>query len=324
MRIVFVGRNPAAFLPGFAEMAGRRHEIVAVPDNGLSAAEREAFCTADVLVGIKLDAAMPRPEKLRLFHAPAAGTDGVDRALLPPGVPLCCCFGHEQPIAEYVMAALLARHVPLAAADRELRQGNWAYWPGRDGTVRTELGDGTIGLLGFGHIGKAVAARAKAFGMKVHVCNRSPVAACELVDRTWTLDRLPEFMGSADAIVVSLPLAEATRGIVDATALGAMRNTAVIVNVGRGPVIDEDALYDALAAKRIAGAIIDTWYVYPGPDAPRPQPSRWPLHALDNIVMTPHMSGWTHGTIRRRQQTMADNIGRLERGEPLINVVHRG
>ncbi len=321
MKIVFHGANASAFEPGFAGLLERPHDISAVSDAVESAAEQKIFRDTDVLIGIKLDATMPKPERLRLYHAPAAGTDGIDRQRLPASATLCNCFGHENAIAEYVIAALLTRYIPLAAADRDLRQGQWTFWPGRPNTLRQEMGDSTVGLLGFGHIGKAIAARAKAFGMRVTVANRSPVAASPLVDKSFSLEALPAFMASADAIVVSLPMLPELCGIVGVGALAAMRPDAVIINVGRGPVIDEAALYDALKERRIGGAVIDTWYVYPADADPTPHPSRQPFHALDNVIMTPHMSGWTSGTIRRRQQTMADNINRLQRGERLVNVV---
>jgi phosphoglycerate dehydrogenase-like enzyme len=274
-----------------------------------------------VLIGVKLDASHPRPERIRLYHAPAAGIDAIDRSMLPPGTPLCCSPGHEHAIAEYVIAALLQKHIPLQAADRDLRVGKWTLWSQAPGTMRTELGASTLGLLGFGHIGKAIAARAKPFGMRVLVANRSVVPPGPLVDASYTLDRLAEFMASADDVVVSLPLTKETRGLVGSEALSSIRRHAVIVNVGRGPVIDERALYDALATKRIAGAVIDTWYRYPSRVGDIVLPASLPFHELDNIVMTPHLSAWTHGTVRRRQQVMADNIGRLIRGAPLTNVV---
>jgi phosphoglycerate dehydrogenase-like enzyme len=258
-----------------------------------------------------------------LYHAPAAGTDAIDINCLPAGAALCNCFGHEDAIAEYVMAALLMRHVPIADADTRLRKGDWTYWAGRPGALRTELGGRTIGLLGFGHIGRAIAARAKAFGLRVVVANRSPVPTSTLVDQSYGLDRFDAFMGAADIIVTSLPLLEDTRGIVGERALAAMRPHAIIMNVGRGPVIDETALFDALSQKRIGGAIIDTWYTYPTPEKPETLPSSLPFHMLTNVVLTPHMSGWTDGTVRRRQATMADNISRLVRSEPLENVVAR-
>ena len=321
MKIVFHGANASAFELGFAGLLGSAHEIACLPDALTAAADIAAFRNADVAVGIVLNSKHPRPDKLRLYHVPGAGYDGIDRSCLPVGASLCNCFGHDPAIAEYVMTALLLRHVPLPAADRDLRQGKWTLWAGAPGALRTELGSRTIGLLGFGHIGKAIAARAKAFGMRVTVANRSAVAAGPLVDQSFGLDRLHDFMGSADYIVASLPFLPETKGLVDAAALAAMRPDGVILNVGRGPVIDESALFAALKERRIGGAVIDTWYVYPSATNPTPHPSNRPFHELDNCLLTPHMSGWTEGTVRRRQQTMADNVLRLHRGEPLVNVV---
>ena len=169
MKIVFHGENAASFRPGFEALLNGPHEIVSLSDGLDSEAERDHFRTADVIVGIRLNASMPRPERLRLYQAPAAGVDQIERDMLPPGATLCNAFGHEDAIAEYVMTALLLRHVPLLDADARLRQGDWRYWAGRPTGLRTELGGSTIGLLGFGHIGKAVGIRAKAFGMRVTV-----------------------------------------------------------------------------------------------------------------------------------------------------------
>jgi phosphoglycerate dehydrogenase-like enzyme len=320
LKIVFHGQNATNFRQGFSALIGPEHLIVDLSDALTLPGERAHFETADVIVGIKLDAAMPRPHALRLYHAPGAGTDAIDASLLPAQSALCNCFGHEGAIAEYVMTALLLRHVPLQQADADLRQQRWTYWAGRPTALRTELGAQTLGLLGFGHISQALAARAKAFGMRVHVANRSRVDS-PLVDQYFSLNELNAFMGSADAVVVSLPLSAPTQGLVNATALAAMKPDAVLVNVGRGPVIDEQALYEALAGRRIGGAVIDTWYQYPSADKPECAPSRFDFAALDNVLMTPHMSGWTSGTVRRRQQTIADNVARLVAGQPLLNVL---
>ncbi len=321
MRIVFHGENAAAFSHGFSDLVGAGAEIAVVPDVLAAASDRRTFEEAQVIVGIRFDQSLPSPRGLRLFHVPGAGYDAVDLSAVPPSAVICNCFGHEQPIAEYVMAALLMRHVPLADADRRLRDRDWAYWAGAAERAHDELAGKTIGLLGFGHIGKAIAARAKAFEMRVHVANRSPVATSPLVDESYALGELPKFWGSADFLVISVPLTPETRGIVGADAFAAMRPSAFVINVGRGPTVDARALYDALRGNRIAGAAIDAWYDYPSPDQARVFPSTLPFHQLPNIVMTPHMSGWTAGTIRRRQRTIADNIGRRERGEPCINVV---
>lgn len=324
MRIIFHGENAATFSHGFAELLGQPADIQLLPDILESEAEKAAYAQAQAIVGVKFDASLPAPAELKLFHVPGAGYDAVNLDLLPAAAAVCNCFGHEQAIAEYVMSALLARAIPLADADRRLRQGDWAYWAGAPERVHDEIAGQTIGLLGFGHIGKAIAARAKAFEMQVHVANRSPVAPSQLVDRAFTLDQLAAFCGSVDVVVVSVPLTEETKGIVGAAAFAAMRPDAVVVNVGRGPTVDEQALYDALKTGRIGGAIIDTWYRYPQADDASPLPSKLPFHELSNVLMTPHMSGWTNGTIRRRQAVIAGNIRRRFSGEPLENVVRRG
>ena len=321
LKIVFHGQNAANFRQGFEQLIDPEHQVLDLSDALDQTGERAHYETADVVIGIKLSANMPTPLKARLFHAPAAGTDAIDTALLPPTCTLANCFGHENAIAEYVMAALLMRHVPLALADQDLRQQRWTYWAGRPNALRTELGSQTLGLLGFGHIAQTVALRAKAMGMRVHVANRSPVRHAA-VDQSWGLADLQTFMGSCDAVVVSLPLTPNTQGLVNAAALGAMRADAVVLNVGRGAVIDEKALYEALQKRQIGGAVIDTWYQYPSPTQTECAPSQYDFAALDNVLMTPHMSGWTAGTVRRRQETLADNIGRLSRGEALIHVLH--
>jgi len=321
MRIIFHGENAASFSQGFDRLVGASAEITVLPDALSNAADRRTYANADVIIGVRFSKDCPQPEALQLFHVPGAGYDAVELEAMPSSAVVCNCFGHEQAIAEYVMAALLIRHVPLADADRRLRQGDWAYWAGALERIHDELAEKTIGLLGFGHIGKAIAARAKAFEMKVHVANRSAVGTSSLVDRSFTLDSLGNFWRAADFFVVSVPLTAETTGIVNDEAFKAMRSSAIVMNVGRGPTIDERALYDALKGGRIAGAIIDTWYNYPSPGQPNVLPSALPFHTLPNVVMTPHMSGWTSGTIHRRQQTMADNIGRRAEGRPCLNVV---
>lgn len=321
MRIVFHGENAASFSEGFAGLVGQGAQVDLLPDVLASEADRQCYAQADAIIGVKFDASLPVPKNLKLFHVPGAGYDAVDLALLPASASVCNCFGHEQAIAEYVMSAILARHIPLVDADARLRQGDWKYWAGAPDRVHDEMAGKTIGLLGFGHIGKAIAARAKAFEMRVHVANRSAVPVSGVVDRAFRLDDLAEFWGSADYIVVSVPLTPETTGIVGAQAFAAMRRDAVVLNVGRGPTIDEAALYDALKQNRIGGAIIDTWYAYPGPGKANPYPSALPFQDLPNIVMTPHMSGWTHGTIRRRQRTIANNIINRSTGAACVNVV---
>ena len=321
MRIVFHGENAASFSDDFQRLVGESAQISVLPDVLTEPADAQAYAAADVIIGARFSRDLPQPQQLQLFHVPGAGYDAVDLEAIPDSAVVCNCFGHEHAIAEYVMAALLERHVPLAEADRHLRRGIWTYTSGSPVRVHGELAEKTIGLLGFGHIGKAIAARAKAFEMKVHVANRSPVPASSRVDRSFGLHELAEFWSSADFFVVSVPSNADTVGMVNAESFAAMRASAVILNVGRGPTIDERSLYDALKSRRIAAAVIDTWYSYPSPGSPTALPSKFPFHELPNVVMTPHMSGWTTGTIRRRRQTIADNIRRRAASRPCVNVV---
>jgi len=321
MRIVFHGENAGTYAEGIADLLPDPHDIIVLSDGLGQPGEREAFANAEVIVGTGLNPNHTRPERLRFYQVAAAGYDGVDLSLLPGSVPVCNCFGHEVGIAEYVMGGLLAIRTRLVEADRRLRERDWTFQAGRPAGLHRELTGTALGIVGYGHIGKAIARRAKAFDLAVHVANRGQIGEDEFVDRYWPLDRLGEFMESVDAVVVSLPLTPTTTSLIDGALFGRMKQDAIIVNVGRGPVIDEAALYDALKTRRIAGALIDTWYVYPGRDDLAPLPSRFPFHELDNVVMTPHMSAWTWGTIRRRQETMVTNITRLGAGLPLVNVV---
>ena len=322
MNIVFHGMNAASFAPGFADLLDVQHGLTVLPDR-LAAVDASTYTAAHAIIGVALDATCPIGPDLRLYQVPGAGYDLIDRTRLPAGASLCNVFEHEHAIAEYVMAALLTRSVDLHRADADLRQGRWTFWAGVAAAAHGELRGRTIGLLGYGHIGREVAARARAFGMAIHVCNRSPVDMA-MVDRAWRLADLHDFMGAADFIVTSLPSLPATAGLIGAAALAAMRPDAVLINVGRGKVIDETALFAALQQRRIGGAVIDTWYRYPAGPGAQAQPGNLPFHELDNIVMTPHMAGWTHGTITRRQHSMADNINRLARGTPLRNLVPQG
>jgi phosphoglycerate dehydrogenase-like enzyme len=319
-KIVFHGDNAANFRPGMEALLTETHQLISVSQNLSEPGEIEHFQTADVLVGVSLNTNMPTPHKALLLQAPAAGTDGILRDCLPAHCQLANCFGHENAIAEFVMAALLVRHVPLQDANASLRKGEWKYFAGRPGALRTELGSQTMGLLGFGHIAKTLAKRAKAFGMKVLVANRSPVQSSD-IDQYFSLYTLKEFMAACDVVVVTLPLTEQTRSLVNAECIAAMKRQAVLVNVGRGLVIEERALIDALQNKQISGAIIDTWYQYPSSETATCQPSQFDFASLDNVLMTPHMSGWTEGTVQRRKQTIADNINRLYKGQSLLNVL---
>lgn len=317
MKIVFYGANAVSFQVGLSDLLTIPNEITSVPDT-VDRKAQDLLNAADVIVGVHFKSPVTA-QNAQLFQLPAAGYDQVAFDALPFTCKVCNAFGHENAIAEYVMSALLSRHVPLAAADAQLRAGSWNFWAGAGPTaLRTELGAQSIGIIGHGHIGQAVAERSISFGMAVHVANRSPVAN-KRYNAVYSLDQLNSMLSAVDIVINTLPLTSSTVSLIDSAAFAAMQGHCVFLNVGRGGVVDEEALYEALASQKIAGAIIDTWYNYPSDACTPHRPATRRFEELSNIVMTPHMSGWTDGTIARRQATIADNIMRLAEGRPLIN-----
>ncbi len=134
---------------------------------------------------------------------------------------------------------------------------------------------------------------------------------------------LDQFLARADFVVVAAALTPETNGLLDRARLAGMKRSAVVVNVSRGAIVDEDALYEALRDGVIGGAVIDAWYRYPSREDLTVRPSRHPYHELPNVYMTPHSSAWTVGMIERRWATIAANLDRFVRGQGLVNVVHQ-
>lgn len=320
--IVIHGENASIYADDFKAALNANVDIRILPDLLENDADISAYRDADIVIGNRFGATTPLPERARLYQVCAAGYDKIDLERLPAQLTVCNCFGHGDAIAEYVMAAILSQQVPIARSHDALKEGDWSYRAGTKATLRREIGDMTIGLLGYGHIGRAIARRAKPFGMTVHAANRSTVAERGDVDRYFPTSDLAAFYSSCDFVVVSLPLSDQTEGLVGADAFSAMRADATIINVGRGPVIDEHALFHALKDGAIGSAVIDTWYRYPAPGETTGRPASLPFETLPNIVMTPHNSAWSTGLVRRRAREMAANVDALLTGAPLNDVVH--
>jgi phosphoglycerate dehydrogenase-like enzyme len=297
-------------------------EFVAVdPDD--AAAQLSSLADADVLISTKFDAAMARAAgRLRLLLCPSAGTEGIDREQLPAGVGLLNGEGHEIPIAEYVMGALVVLRQKMFAADRALRDGRWDYgFLGAGGFVG-ELHGSKLGMLGYGRIGKEIVQRAAAFGIETVALTMRPERitakppGLALVGDLKDQAAVDAVVSRSDALVVCCELSARTRGLIDARRLGLMKKHAVLVNIARGPIIEEEALYEALKEHKIDGAALDVWYEYPHERGQRVQPSRFPFGELDNVIMTPHCSGWTEGHRRRKLGRMADAIHSFKKTNP--------
>jgi phosphoglycerate dehydrogenase-like enzyme len=318
---VLVGASCAPFRDGMAAAVGTPWEIVAAPDD--PAVSADLIGRADAIVTVHYGKAWPESPKLRLIQVPGAGYDGIDLAAIRSSVALCNIFEHEPGVSEYALLAMLEWCHRLGPADREMRSGIWTRSSRFGGAPDDELAGKTLVIVGLGRIGRAVARRARAFDMRVLAVNRSADKMDPNVERVVGLERLHETLSEADFVVLACALTPETRGLLDAAALASMQSHAVVVNPARGAVIDEAALYDALFHHRIGGAAIDTWWDYPASAAPRDPSTRLPFHRLDNVLLSPHVAGWTTGTVKRRTLGMARNLDRLARGEPLENPVAR-
>jgi glyoxylate reductase len=253
----------------------------------------------DCIDGGLLDAC-PR---LRVVSSVSVGVDHVDLAAATErGIPI----GHTPGVltettADLTFALLLAAARRVAEGDRWVRAGEWVperVWE-PDMLLGRDVHGATLGLIGLGAIGQAVARRAAGFGMRVVAWSRT---RRELPGIEWL--ELPDLLAAADFVSVHVALNDDTRGLLDAAALARMKRTAVLVNTARGGIVDEDALAEALRDGRLAGAALDVF-------ASEPLPATSALLTLPNLVLTPHIGSASQAT-RARMATLA--VRNLEAG----------
>jgi phosphoglycerate dehydrogenase-like enzyme len=286
---------------------------------------RELLGRAEVLFGIPGDSAEGLAEavtglpRLRWVHATSAGAGELVRAagLAPEDlerVVVTTSSGvHAVPLAEYAVLGLLAiaKELPRLVSEQRARA-----WPEVRQPLR-ELAGQTLLLVGLGEIGREVARLGKALGMRTVGFRRTQGPPPAWVDEVHGPDRLAEQAGRADAMVVSLPLTEQTAGLVDRATIDRLPPSCIFVNVGRGGVVDEPALVDALRDRRIAGAVLDVF-------ATEPLPADSPLWTLPNVLVTPHAAALSARENERIVELFCDNLRRYLDGRPLRNVVAPG
>ncbi len=228
---------------------------------------------------------------------------------------------HGPVVAEHVMALIfaLAKKIPQAALLQQKHVwGQEAIWS--EGAHPREIAGATVGLIGLGSIGRRVAQMAAAMGMRViavreHVEKGTP----ENVDVVFAPSDLNELLGQADYVVVAAPLIPSTEGMINAARLRLMKPSACLINVGRGPQVDEDALADALRTRQIAGAALDVF-------EKEPLPAGSQLWNVENLLITPHTAGLTEKLWHRHYELFSENLRRYLAGQPLQFVVdkHKG
>ncbi|NQW01047.1 MAG: NAD(P)-binding domain-containing protein [Rhodospirillales bacterium] len=280
---------------------------------------------ADCIVGGGIPTAQwPAIPRLKLFQIPWTGYDFCSPATMPAEVPVCNCFEHESAIAEYVLGGMLEMSLGLRRLDRDFRKGGWNGKAPGENTPHGELRDQTVGIIGYGHIGFEVAKRAKAFDMRVIGTRRSQQETPELLDWLGTPDKMHQLLSESDYVVVACDLNAETEGMIGAAQLALMKPDAIIINVARGRVIAEQALFDALHSKQIGGAVLDVWYHYNTPGKPEVRPSELAFETLDNTLLSAHESASSYHMWERRWRFVAKNFERAAAGQKPENFVFFG
>ncbi|MGH9630645.1 MAG: 2-hydroxyacid dehydrogenase [Bryobacteraceae bacterium] len=320
-KLVIWDRTWAGYADKFAARLGPEWRIAAGSDDPDWLLREIEDATA--LLTLRMPAeALPRAANLRVILYPGAGLLQSDPQSVPAGCPVVNVYEHEAPVAEFTIMAMLLHATRLRTYVETFAAGKWDGSGRLGGEPHLELAGKTLGVLGYGRIGRALATRARAFEMRVAAISRSGCSDV-LLDFGGGPSELEALLKQSDFFVIAAPLTTETQGLIGARQLELLPPNAYLVNVSRAEIVDEQALYDALASCRLGGAALDVWYHYPDPGQPG-HGSRLPFHTLSNVLCTPHYSAWTLQMILRRIDKIADNLHRLARGEALERVVLRG
>ncbi len=242
-------------------------------------------------------------DRLKTIAKHGVGLDSIDLAAARArGIVVSATFGavHDS-VADLTLALLLAVARGIVLSHLSTTAGQWK------GFMGMELRDKTLGVVGLGRIGKEVSVRALAFGMKVIAHDPFPDAVFAAAHRIRFVP-LDELLASADVVSLHAGLEHADRPLLGAAEIGSMKRGAILVNTGRGHLVDEEALARALSAGALAGAGLDVFQ--------REPPVGSPLLGLDNVVLAPHMAGDTRDSRRRMGEITVENVLRVKRGEP--------
>lgn len=284
--------------------------------------ERAAvLANAEALIGWNLrrelaDGALERAPELRFIQLLSAGADSVDFRIIPETVLLAGNVGaYAKPMAEHIMAMTLALIKRLPQQHAEMARGEF-----NQSELSLTLDGAVCSILGFGGIGSAAARLMRPFGARIHAVNTSGKTS-EDVDFAGTLADLDEVLTAADVLLISLPLTKTTRNLIGARELSLMKDTAIIVNVARGAIIDEHALYEHLVAKPEFCVALDAWWHEPRRG--KPFTTEYPFFDLPNVLGSPHNSGNVDGVLPDAAAQAAENVRRYLRGEQVTGVMRR-
>ena len=252
------------------------------------------------------------PGRLSWIHACSIGVDAlITPEIIRAPVTVTNTRGvYERPVAEYVLAALLLLAKDLRQTLALQRQGQWRP------RLTEALNERRVLVLGPGAVGREITQLLRAAGMHVRVVGRRARDAEPGLGRVEGIDDLDRLLCTADDLVVALPLTSATRGLLTAQRLAQLPRGARVINVGRGPLIDEPALLQALRSGQVGAAVLDVFEREPLPDG-------HPFWTMDNVLVSPHMSGDVAGSEAKVIDRFLDNLARWSRGEPLRHIVDK-
>jgi phosphoglycerate dehydrogenase-like enzyme len=281
---------------------------------------KEARAEANVVLftgslGPILQRIYPDLRRIQWLHCLSAGLDGVltpEMCQIP--IPLTNSRGvFARSLSEFALAGMLYFAKNLNRMRQAQRAQKWEPFD------IEELHGSVLGVVGYGEIGRRTAERAKAFGMKVHILRRRPELAAgdPLVERVYSSDELESLLAASDYLLVSAPLTDQTRGMLGASQLARMKSSAVLINLGRGPVVVETALVDVLRQEKIRGAVLDVF-------DEEPLPAGHPFYALDNVLLSPHCADHTATWMEEAMQLFIENLELFRAGKPLKNITDKG
>jgi len=292
--------------------------------------ETEIIVTAmDAMSGGNIFKYIPEAKNLKLVQIPFVGVDWLDTKFIPSSVMIANASGHEIAMAEYTIGVILSLALDLNRMDKTFRNGSWEDWPGNIQTpsIHKEIYGKTLGIIGHGLIGKECAKRAKALGMKVLGINRQKRESLPSeLDWHGTSRDLDKVLSESDYLLLACDLNKSTFEMINKNNLFKMKKDSYLINIARGNVCNEEDLFNHLSTNQIAGAAIDTWWVYPytNPEDSRPKPSGFPFHELENVIMSPHNSSHTLESDIRRAEYMLENFKAFKKGIEVPGFVFYG
>ena len=261
--------------------------------------------------------------KLKLIQIPAAGYDNIHFESVPKGCIVSNTFEHEIPMAEYCLLAMLESEIHLKKMDTQLRRGDWTGYFSST-SFHGELYSRNLGIIGYGHIGKEISKRANAFGMNITAIVRDTEKYKKNNKINFiSIKDIKTIINKIDYLIVACPLNKKTKDMINLKLIKQMNKNAIIINIARGPIVNEDDLYVALKSRLIRGAVIDVWYNYPQNNLSKKlYPSKNPLHKLENVIFSPHASAWSHQLWDRRFKFICENLEKLYNNKKLKNIVN--